>query len=159
MSKKTTARTAFLPRIGWREWIRLPDLDPEPFKAKIDTGARTSALHALNQTPFQRQGKPWIRFRLHPNSDQWCEAPLFDHRRVRNSGGQEEERYVIHTRAAFDSQSWPIEVTLTNRSTMGFPMLLGRIAIRNRFLVDTGRSFLQSRRYQHHHRPHPGDHD
>ena len=158
MTKDEPRRHKPLPHIGWREWVRLPELDDGLVKAKIDTGARTSALHALDQKPFVRNDHRWIRFRLHPSSEQWCEAPLLERRRVRNSGGHEEERHVIRTRVALDDDAWTIEITLTNRSTMGFPMLLGRLAIRNRFLVDTGRSFLQSRQLQRQHRHSTGTH-
>jgi hypothetical protein len=138
-----------LPLIGWREWLVLPDLGITAIKAKIDTGARSSALHAFHVQPIERDGQPWVRFQVHPlqrNSDRTltAEAPLLDEREVRNSGGHAERRPVIQTRVTLNGQHWPIELTLTNRDVMGFRMLLGRQAVRHKFWVDPGRSYLQS---------------
>jgi hypothetical protein len=140
---------AVRPIIGWREWISLPQLGIEQIKAKIDTGARSSALHAYEIETFERQDKPMLRFKIHPQqrNDAFvieAEAELLDQREVRNSGGQSERRYVIQTEVTLNHQSWPIELTLTNRDSMGFRMLLGREAVRGRFLVDAEQSFLQS---------------
>lgn len=135
------------PIIGWREWIDLPDLGIRRLKVKVDTGARTSSLHASNIEFFARGGKRWVRFDVHPKHRDASltvrsEALLHDQRAVRNSGGRAERRAVIHTTMRFLDEEWPIEVTLTGRSDMGFRMLLGREAIRGRFAVDPRRSYV-----------------
>ncbi len=141
--------TAGLPIIGWRERISLPDIKITSIKAKIDTGARSSALHAFEIEIFQRKGQDFVRFKVHPLQRSQkklvtVEAKLLEMRKVRNSGGKAESRPVIQTAVAIGTQQWPIELTLTNRDVMGFRMLLGRQAIRNRFLVDAAQSYLQS---------------
>lgn len=133
--------------IGWREWLALPDLRVSKIKAKVDTGARTSSLHADNMVRFKRRGKEWIRFHLHPiqksqRKARIVELEVKEERMVKSSSGQVEKRPVVVTTVDFAGSSWPIELTLTNRDLMGFRMLLGREAIRNRFVVDVGRSFL-----------------
>jgi len=135
--------------IGWREWISLPDLGIDTVKAKIDTGARTSALHAFHIERFTANGAPWVRFEVHPlqhgGPTVVAEAELFDERRVRNPGGRTEVRPVIRTPVELLGQSWDIDLTLTPRWGMGFRMLLGREAVKHRFLVDPGRSFFGER--------------
>ncbi len=136
-------------RIGWREWVGLPALNVPSIKAKIDTGARTSALHAWNIEPFRRRGGLWLRFELHPvqrtrANRVVCEARAVDERPVRNSGGQVEKRFVIETLLQLGTFTWTIELTLTARDQMGFRMLLGRTALRDGVLVDPGRSYLAS---------------
>jgi hypothetical protein len=140
-----------LPIIGWREWVALPALGITEIKAKIDTGARSSALHAFDVEMYQDQGQRMVRFKVHPlQRDSICvvtaEVPLLEQRVVRDSGGHSQLRPVIETPVQLNGQTWPIELTLTNRDVMGFRMLLGRQAIRHRFLVDSGRSYLQSSR-------------
>ena len=133
--------------IGWREWVALPDLGVSAIKAKIDTGARTSAIHAYRVEEFQRDGERWLRFRLHPVQQRRlpeirCEAPVVDQRTVTDSGGKPEERFVISTTVRIGAIERKIEMTLTRRDTMRFRMLLGRTAISKGFLVSPGRSFL-----------------
>jgi len=138
-----------MPVIGWREILCLPELGITKIKAKIDTGARSSAIHAFQVEKFERDGKMMVRFQVHPNQKDThytvtTEAELMDEREVRNSGGHAQLRPVIHTIVELGGKQWPIELTLTNRDVMGFRMLLGRQAVRQRFLVDPGGSFLQS---------------
>lgn len=132
--------------LGWREWVQLPGLGVRRIKAKLDTGARTSALHAFDLREFVRDGQDMVRFQIHPIQRSsspvvHAEALVVDRRTVRNSGGQQEERPVIKTALRVAGSEWPIELTLTNRDEMGFRMLLGRQALRGRALVDSGRSF------------------
>ncbi|MEZ5502954.1 MAG: ATP-dependent zinc protease [Halioglobus sp.] len=136
--------------VGWREWIGLPDFDIPRIKAKIDTGARTSALHAFRVEPFSRDSQPWVRFAIHPvqadtQLEVECEAPVIDQRTVRDSGGHDELRYVIAARITLGEDQIDCEVTLTDRDSMTFRVLLGRTALRGRYLVDPGRSYLQSK--------------
>ena len=143
-----------LPLIGWRERLALPELGVSSVKAKIDTGARSSALHAFDIEFFDREGVAFVRFRVHPTQKNkkktiTVEAKLLDKRPVRSSSGETETRPVIETMVATKSHQWPIELTLTNRDVMGFRMLLGRQAVRSRFLVDSGRSYLQSSAPKH----------
>jgi hypothetical protein len=136
--------------IGWREWIELPDLGVPRIKAKVDTGARSSSLHAERIELFQLRGDVGVRFivfplqrsRLRPVA---CQAPLYDERYVKSSNGSRELRPVIRTAVSWGGQAWEVDVTLTSRDLMGFRMLLGREAIRRRFLVDTGRSYFGGR--------------
>lgn len=135
--------------IGWREWATLPQLSINRIKAKVDTGARTSALHAFDLEYFEEAEGLMVRFKAHPlqrDTSLTVEAiaPILGKRQVRNSGGQVQERPVILTTVSFGQQPWEIELTLTNRDVMGFRMLLGREAVRRRFLVDPGGSYLMS---------------
>lgn len=145
-----SSKSSSLTLVGWREWVDLPQLGILRMKAKIDTGARTSALHAWDIEPFDVNGAPWVRFNLHPiqrnnRSVISCEAAVIDRRFVRNTGGKQEMRYVIETGVTLGNISWTIEVTLTNRDKMGFRLLLGRTAVKNRFLINPGRSYIASR--------------
>lgn len=138
-------------RVGWREWVRLTDLGVAAIKAKIDTGARTSALHAFAIEPFRRAGALWVRFEVHPLQRSSavkvkCEARTVDERAVRNSGGGVERRYIIETKMMLGDRTWTIELALANRDQMGFRMLLGRTALDGRALIEPGRSFLAGHR-------------
>ncbi len=142
--------------LGWREWLALPDLGIEHIKAKVDTGARTSALHAFRVELFEKDGESWVRFGMHPlqyDLDEVveCEARLLDQREVRDSGGHSEMRYVIHSIIQIGDEQVDAEITLTDRESMKFRMLLGRTAMRGNYLVDPGRSYLS--------RPPPRDDD
>lgn len=135
------------PLIGWREWVLLPDLCPVPVKAKIDTGARTSVLHAFALTLRTDDGYMWADFEIHPVQRSRAESstvsyPVHGVRRVRSSTGHAEKRPVIRTPVRIGSHQFEIDVTLTSRDEMGFRMLLGRAGVKERFLVDPGRSFL-----------------
>ncbi|MEM7729167.1 MAG: 30S ribosomal protein S6--L-glutamate ligase [Pseudomonadota bacterium] len=136
-------------RLGWEEWIALPDLGLPAIKAKVDTGARTSALHAVRVEPFGSEAKPQVRFIMHPDPDDpsievVCSARVKEKRQVTSSNGQTELRYVIQSKAQIGDKTLPIEITLTNRETMGYRMLLGRSAIQDDMAVRPTESFLQS---------------
>lgn len=133
--------------IGWREWVGLPEFDVSRIKAKVDTGARTSAIHAFRIRPFERDDEAWVSFELHPlqrdSADPIaCEARVVDRRRIRSSNGRTEWRYVIRTPLEIGGRRWPIELTLAKRDEMGFRMLLGRTALRRRVVIDPAKSFL-----------------
>jgi hypothetical protein len=134
------------PVLGWREWIGLPDLGVDRIKVKVDTGARSSSLHVGNLREFERDGATWVRFEVHPLQDRTdevvvAEAEVFEYRSVRSSSGRATMRPVIITTVEVLDTSWAVELTLANRNNMSFRMLLGREAIRGRFLVDAGSSF------------------
>jgi hypothetical protein len=136
--------------VGWREWLALPDLGVERIIAKVDTGAKTCALHAFYIDEFVRDDAAWIKFGLHPNRDDNeqaidCEAPVKERRDVTDSGGHTENRYVIDTTFVIAGQQFTTEVTLTNRDNMRYRLLLGRNALRRRMLVDPGKSFMLTR--------------
>ncbi len=136
--------------MGWREWVALPGLGLLALRCKADTGAATSALHALDVVPFTRDGQPWARFRVHPFHRRRpalvvaCEAPLVDEREVTASSGHAERRFVVETTLRLGvrvgAPAWPIELTLADRAAMRYPMLLGRQAMAGRVLVDPGAS-------------------
>ena len=135
-----------LPTIGWREWVGLPDLGIESIKAKVDTGARSSSLHAYDLEKYQQRDEDWVRFKIHPlqrNTRKIIEADakILEYRSVRSSSGKAAVRPVIITRISLLGVTWPVELTLANRDEMGFRMLLGREAFRKRFLVDAGKSY------------------
>ncbi len=142
MSKKID-----LSVIGWREWVALPDLKIDQIKCKVDTGAKTSALHAYFIESFKKSGCEYVRYGMHPiqkNSDTEviCTSKVHDQREITDSGGHREKRYVILTTIKLGQHNWQAEVTLTDRETMLFRMLLGRDAIKNQFIVNPARSYL-----------------
>ncbi|WP_102192858.1 ATP-dependent zinc protease family protein [Microbacterium aurantiacum] len=135
---------------GWREWVSLPDLDVEWLKAKIDTGARTSSLHAFDIHEFERDGDAWVRFQVKPWQDSQedavvVECPVHDRRAVRSSSGHAQERLVVKLLVRLVDREVLAEVTLSNRDEMGFRMLIGREALRRGYVVDPARSFLGGR--------------
>lgn len=135
---------------GWREWVQLPDVGIPWIKAKLDTGAQTSALHAYDIRTFDRDGTDWVRFTVRPwqkatDDATVVECPLFDTRRVRSSSGHVQERHVVKMRVILVDREVTAEVTLSNRDEMGFRMLIGREALRQGFDVTSNRSFLGDR--------------
>ncbi|WP_406661728.1 ATP-dependent zinc protease [Methanolobus sp. ZRKC3] len=136
--------------LGWREWVALPDLGLHAIKAKVDTGAKTSSLHAFNIELYKENGIEMVRFLVHPIQENQdfqieCIAPLKDRRRVTDSGGHMEMRYVIETEIIIASRRYPIELTLTDRDTMRFRMLLGRSAMKNWAVVDPDESYINGK--------------
>ena len=137
--------------IGWREWVGLPDLGIERIKAKVDTGARSSSLHAFDVQEIEHHGERWVRFKVHPqqrSNDRVVQAaaPILDLRSVRSSSGKSTLRPVILTHVELLGVTWPVELTLANRDEMGFRMLIGRSAIQRRVIVDPGTSFRTTKR-------------
>ena len=135
--------------LGWREWLALPGLQIPAIKAKIDTGARTSALHAFFVEPFEKDNVPMVRFGVHPlqkraDLEIICETPIKDYRPVSDSGGHREMRYVIETEFVLGALSRRIEITLTNRDNMKFRMLLGRTALKG-ITISPDKSYLMGR--------------
>ena len=136
--------------IGSEEWCHLPQLGIPAIKVRVDSGARTSALHAFNIKSFKRGGIPWVSFHVHPLQRSravslHCEAPIVDRRMVKNTSGAREKRYVIRVPMRMGEHIWEIELTLTNRDSMGYRMLLGREAMANRILVDPSASMSLGR--------------
>jgi len=143
-----------LPVLGWREWVAFPQLDVPLMECKVDTGAKTSALHAFYVEEFEQNGKKMVRFGLHPQRDRTekeihCVCEVEDERIVSDSGGHREKRYVIKTQVVLGNESWPIELTLTNRDSMRFRMLLGRTAMADNFVVDPGAKNLMGKPSKH----------
>lgn len=140
-----------LATLGWREYIHLPDLEVWNIKAKVDSGARTSCLHAFSIEEYEKDNELWIRFGLHPNQNDtetelWRDAKVYDMRQVTDSGGHREKRYVIKTDFLLGDLQYPAEVTLTNRDSMKFRMLLGRTAMNERFVINPAESYLFGKR-------------
>jgi hypothetical protein len=136
--------------VGWREWVALPGAGVPWIKAKLDTGARTSAIHAFELEEFMRDGAEWVRFSVHPwqGSDQDevpVETEVVDRREVRSSSGHSEERAVVSMDIGLHGQVVPAEVTLSRRDEMGFRMLIGRQALSQGFVVDSAQSYLGGR--------------
>lgn len=133
--------------IGSIEACDLPDIGITDLQIRVDTGAKTSSLHVDNLEKFSKEGKPWVRFDIHPDvydieKVTRCESALHDVRSVKSSNGVSEERYVIKTLIRLGDQSWPIDITLTNRSDMSYLMLFGRQGMGKRILVDPSKTFL-----------------
>ena len=146
MQQRSTERTL----VGWREWLALPDLGLAAIKAKFDTGARSSSLHVERWELFERNGARWVRFELNPGSrraalERRVEAPVLDTRMVTDSGGNRAVRPFVRTVLRLGPSSWPIEINLTNRKAMLFPLLIGRTAMSGRIVVDPSRSFALGR--------------
>lgn len=132
--------------VGWREWVELPQLKIPFIKAKIDTGARSSAIHAFNVKPLVKKGIRKVKFSIHPLQGRTdvvidCICPAVDHRWVSDSGGHREKRWVILTSLQMGQNVWEVEMTLTNRDNMKFRMLIGRTAMCNRLVVDPAKSY------------------
>lgn len=137
--------------LGWREWVGLPEFGIRRIKAKVDTGARTSALHAFAVEPYREGGRHRVRFSIHPlqrNTHEAveCVADVIDQRVVSDSGGHRENRWVIATGIEIGGRFWEAELTLTSRDDMIFRMLLGRTAIAGRGIVNPARSYVQGKR-------------
>jgi hypothetical protein len=136
--------------VGWREWISLPELKIESIKAKLDTGARTSALHTYFIEPLSSSGRPKVKFGVHPlqqtdNKDVVCTADIVDYRRIVDSGGHPEMRYIIRTPVLIGGRSWLIDLSLTNREQMRFRLLIGRTALSEHLIIDPQLSFTLGR--------------
>lgn len=148
--RRPFARRVPLPTIGWRERVSLPDLGLERLKAKVDTGARTSSLHVSSVETFRgKDGREWLRLTIPERRDgrirrRRVELPSGGIRRVRSSTGHSSIRHSFRTRLVLGEAAWTIAITLSDRSEMRYPMLIGRTAIRGRYLVHAGRSYLQS---------------
>jgi len=139
-------KNSALPVIGWREWVGLPELGIKTIKAKVDTGARSSSLHAFDLEEFDRDAEKWVRFTIHPvqrknEKEVVAEAKVLEYRSVRSSSGKAAMRPVILTNVELLGGTHSVELTLANRDAMGVRMLLGREAFRQRFLVDAGNSY------------------
>ncbi len=143
-----------LPLLGWREWVSLPQLNIAQIKAKIDTGARSSALHAFAIHPYRKGGQRWVMFTIHPQQKNVgmsieCHAPIKDRRLVSDSGGHKQRRYVIETQIILGQSLITAEMTLTNRDSMLFRMLIGRTTINNHFIIAPNASYLQGKPNTH----------
>ena len=142
-----TPESQELLTIGWREWVSLPEVKIAAIKAKIDSGARTSCLHTAEYDIFQKNGVDWVRFTVNPikrhnKVETHAEVEVTYYRIVRDSGGHEEKRPFIKTTLHIGNQTWPIEISLSNRENMKFRMLLGRTAMAQRAVIDCSKSYL-----------------
>lgn len=150
MVELLTAASTDKPMLGWREWAALPELNIELIKAKIDTGARSSAIHAFAIEPYRKGGQSWVMFAVHPVQKDTgialeCHAPIKDRRVVSDSGGHKQRRYVIETQLVLGHCATRAEMTLTNRDSMLFRLLIGRTAMDTRFIIDPYASYLQGK--------------
>lgn len=151
MASNTSSNASELTVFGWREWVDLPELGLSHIKAKVDTGARTSALHAFDVDVFESDGKQRVVFLIHPKQNDFetvvrCEADVIEEREVRDSGGTTHRRWVIETPIRVGDRTWPVEITLASRDDMKFRMLIGRTAMHGIATVDPSRSFVASGR-------------
>ena len=149
--KNKKSKDSSLPIIGWREWVALPSLGIDRIKAKIDSGARTSSLHAFETKVIVRHGKKYVHFKVHPRQrdPHWSvstEAELVDMRQIKDSGGKMTLRPVVRAQLLLFGVVCEIELTLASRDEMGFRMLLGREALRGRFLIHAGKSYLANKK-------------
>ena len=136
--------------IGWREWVSMPELGVKRIKAKIDTGARSSSIHAFDVKTFFKEDQEYVQFSIHPaqgrdHPEIAAVAPILERRMIRSSNGEAESRIVVRTTLSLLGQQFPVDLTLANRDAMGFRMLIGREALRGRYLVDSNRSYLAGR--------------
>jgi len=136
---------------GWREWVGLPALGVTQIKAKLDTGARTSALHAFDMETFWRDEELWVRFSVHPfqRDDKKviaCESAVEGIRTVTNPGGRRQKRLLIRTDITLGDETWPMDLSLTDRDEMGFRLLIGRTAMHRNLIVDPDRSYRVGKR-------------
>lgn len=150
MPHSHSAEMPALMVIGWHECISLPELGLKDFAVKIDTGAKTTALHADDIELFRKDGEKWVRFRS-PEIDgaapRTCEFPVYTKRDITNTGGTPETRIVIRTPMVLAGRRWKIDISLTDRGTMRFPLILGRRALRRRNIaVHPGQSYLVSKK-------------
>lgn len=150
MKHKKTKEITSKIIVGWQEWCSLPKLHVPAIKVKIDTGAKTSALHAWDIHPFHRHGELFVHFILHPiqrniRITQICSAKVIDERIIMNSGGQKEKRYIINTPIVLGDTTWNIEVSLTNRDALSFRMILGRDALKNYLIIDTAKKLCHGK--------------
>lgn len=148
MAQKKKLLVSDLTVIGWRECIGLPELGLKKFAIKVDTGAKTTALHADDIEPFTKDGERWVRFTspvVAGHAPKTCEFPIFDEREITNTSGQPEARFVIRTPMRLAGRKWKIDISLTDRGTMRYPLILGRRALRGHgIVVHPGRSYLVS---------------
>lgn len=149
MKQKKINKTKLIA--GWREWGQLPDIGVEKIKVKLDTGAKTSSLHAFDLSTFNHRGEEWVCFDVHPIQDNdsiihTCTSPIVDYRWITSSSGHRQKRFIIQTTLKLGEFSSCIEISLANRDEMGFRMLVGRNALKGKVLVDPSHSFLLSYR-------------
>ncbi len=137
-----------LKTVGWREWVAFPEFGGPSVRAKVDTGARTSAIHARNIKITTREGREIAEFDIYPHQRDsqtvlHCQAPIVARRRIRNSGGHVQDRVIVRTTIRLGEDVFEIDLSLTRRDRMGYRMLLGRRALKKRYVVDAGRSYVQ----------------